>query len=312
MLALNFLLAYLIGLLYTSPTVFGNTSSPIKVLGSRANTLPGPPHFVIYSDIPVPSLIGPPLVALSFLLVSGPVDESKEWTRLTAAQRSTIKAQFAAAGIKLIVSVFGSTDKPTSNRADPIATANTMSEWVKQYDLDGIDVDYEDLKAVDAGDGKAEDWIISFTKQLRRQLPQGQYILTHARQVFFFLREKFCAYRTVHTAVGASIDWYNVQHAEGTTEYTTCTGLLTASSSNWPQTALFQIASNAGVPLSKLVIGKPGTKGDASNGLMSASTLASCLKTAHSQGWNAGVSVWQFPDVAAAWIQAVRALAFPL
>lgn len=48
-----------------------------------------------------------------------------------------------AAGIKLIVSVFGATDAPTSTNADPTATANTMAAWVKEFDLDGIDVDYE-------------------------------------------------------------------------------------------------------------------------------------------------------------------------
>lgn len=62
---------------------------------------------------------------------------------MTSAQRSTVKSQYAAAGIKLIVSVFGSTDAPTTNGADPIATANTMAAWVKQFNLDGIDVDYE-------------------------------------------------------------------------------------------------------------------------------------------------------------------------
>lgn len=41
------------------------------------------------------------------------------------------------------MSVFGSTDAPTSTGADPVSTANTMAAWVKQYDLDGIDVDYE-------------------------------------------------------------------------------------------------------------------------------------------------------------------------
>ena len=62
---------------------------------------------------------------------------------MTASQRTSIKSQYAAAGIKLVVSVFGSTDVPTTTNADPIATANTMAAWVIQYDLDGIDVDYE-------------------------------------------------------------------------------------------------------------------------------------------------------------------------
>ena len=102
--------------------------------------------------------------ALSFLLVEGAYDKAYEWTQLTAAERSSIKQQYAvskringfchglcclysanlkAAGIKLIVAVFGATDVPTSSGFDPVATANTMAAWVKQYDLDGIDVDYE-------------------------------------------------------------------------------------------------------------------------------------------------------------------------
>lgn len=83
------------------------------------------------------------LSALSFLLLEGAWDKAEEWTTLSASQRSTVKQQYANAGIKLVVSVFGSTDVPTSTGADPINTANTMAAWVKQYDLDGIDVDYE-------------------------------------------------------------------------------------------------------------------------------------------------------------------------
>ena len=62
---------------------------------------------------------------------------------MSASQRSTIKSQYNAAGISLIVSLFGSTDAPTSSGADPVATANTMAAWVKQFGLDGVDVDYE-------------------------------------------------------------------------------------------------------------------------------------------------------------------------
>lgn len=72
---------------------------------------------------------------------------------------------------------------------------------------------------------------------------------------------------------------------EGTTEYTTCAGLLTASSSTWPQTALFQIAAG-GVPLSKVVIGKPGLASDASNGFIAPATLAGCVSQAVSEGWS--------------------------
>lgn len=71
------------------------------------------------------------------------IDQAQEWVSLTAAQRTTLKDQYAAAGVKLMISAFGSTDVPTSSGADPIATANSMAAFVKQYQLDGIDVDYE-------------------------------------------------------------------------------------------------------------------------------------------------------------------------
>ena len=42
-----------------------------------------------------------------------------------------------------MVSVFGSTDVPTTVGNDPVATANTIAAWVIQWGLDGVDVDYE-------------------------------------------------------------------------------------------------------------------------------------------------------------------------
>lgn len=120
--------------------------------------------------------------ALSFLLSSGAADQALGWQQLDNATRQKIKSQYNAAGIKLVVSAFGATETPTTSNADAADTANKMAAWVKQYGLDGIDVDYEDLAAMNAGNGKAEAWLETFTKTLRSQLPQGQYILTHARK----------------------------------------------------------------------------------------------------------------------------------
>ncbi|KAF9454330.1 glycoside hydrolase family 18 protein [Macrolepiota fuliginosa MF-IS2] len=299
------------------------TDTARSFLTTRAkNAVPSAPRFVIYSDKFVSGETGPPPVsmvqgynvfALSFLLTEGAFDKAEEWTQLTDAQRSSVKSQYAAAGIQIIVSLFGSTDAPTSSGADPVATANTMAAFVKQFNLDGVDVDYEDFNAINAGDGRAEQWLTDFTRQLRNQLPQGQFILTHAPVAPWFSPGKFGggAYLTVNQNVGSLIDWYNVQfYNQGTSEYTTCSGLLTTSSGTWPQSALFQIAAS-GVPLSKLVIGKPATTGDASNGFIPTSTLAQCVSQAKNQGWSAGVMVWEFPDAAAAWIQDVRSIAFP-
>jgi hypothetical protein len=55
---------------------------------------------------------------------------------------------------------------------------------------------------------------------------------------------------------------------------------------------VFQIAAS-GVDLNKIVIGKPGNTGDASNGFIDTTTLAGCLAQAKGQGWSAGAMVWE-------------------
>lgn len=51
---------------------------------------------------------------MAFLLTTGPADQALEWTDLTADQRSTIKSQYSAAGISLIVTAFGTTEERKS------------------------------------------------------------------------------------------------------------------------------------------------------------------------------------------------------
>ncbi|KIY63585.1 glycoside hydrolase family 18 protein [Cylindrobasidium torrendii FP15055 ss-10] len=278
------------------------------------------PHFVVYGDKSttkwgapdVADIEGFNVFALSFLLTAGPWDKAYEWTTMTADERTAAKAEYAAAGIKLVVSAFGSSDVPTSANYDPVALAQTMAAWVKTWELDGIDVDYEDFNAFAAG--TAENWLISFTTELRNQLPSGEFIITHAPVAPWFTPSIYSGggYLKVHNAVGNAIDWYNIQfYNQGTAEYTTCDGLLNKSSDTWPETSVFEIAGN-GVDVSKLVIGKPGTTGDANNGFMTASDLAVCLQEAKGKGWNGGAMAWQYPNADSSWIKTVRSLSWPV
>lgn len=280
---------------------------------------PVAPHFVLYSDAYVSTeptasdISGFNVFALSFLEAYGAADQAQEWAALTASQRSSILSEYEAAGISLIVSLFGSTETPTSSGYDPIGTANTMAAWVIQYGLQGVDVDYEDFAAFNGGTGSAEQWLGNFTTQLRTQLPQGQYILTHAPVAPWFTPNRWGGggYLWIDSVVGSMIDWYNVQYYnQGTTEYTDCNGLLYTSSTTWPQSALFQIA-NSGVSLDKLVIGKPATSAQASNGYMDPTLLASCVSEAYAAGWNGGVMVWEYPYANASWISTVRGNTWP-
>jgi hypothetical protein len=57
-------------------------------------------------------------------------------------------------------------------------------------------------------DGTAENWLITFTQTLRQQLPQGQYIITHAPVAPWFAGALYTsgAYATVNAKVGNLID----------------------------------------------------------------------------------------------------------
>ncbi|KIY62608.1 glycoside hydrolase family 18 protein [Cylindrobasidium torrendii FP15055 ss-10] len=300
-----------------SDTVAPTVASRQEVNGTGIEA----PHWVIYGDKgsatagppPVAEIEGFNVFALSFLLLGGPWDKAQEWFALTADEKTTRKAEYAAAGIKLIVSAFGATDVPTTSGADAVATAKTMAAWVKDNQLDGIDVDYEDFAAMEAG--TAEPWLISFTETLRAELPQGEYIVSHAPVApWFTTSDKYPGggYLKIHESVGASIDMYNLQfYNQGTAEYTDCAGLLDKSSDTWPGTALFEIIAS-GVDASKLVIGKPGTAGDATNGQMSADDLATCLETAKGKDWNGGAMVWQYPNADTEWIKTVRSKSWPV
>ncbi|KAJ7625684.1 glycoside hydrolase family 18 protein [Roridomyces roridus] len=277
-----------------------------------------PPYWVTYQD-KTAAVAGPPdpstikgfnVFNLAFYLSTGAFDQAAVWANMGAAQRSTIKTQYAAAGIKLMVSAFGSTEQPTTAGLDPTTLANAIGQFVVNNDLDGVDVDYEDLTAITNGSG-GEAWLITFTKQLRTVLPKGQYIITHAPLAPWFSPSRWAGggYLKVHQEVGDLIDWYNVQFYNQGTDYTTCDGLLNTSSGTYPQSAVFQIAAS-GVPLNKIVIGKPGVPADAGSGYMEPAILAGCLATAKAQGWSAGAMMWEYPDADASWINTVRGSAF--
>ena len=128
-----------------------------------------------YTNLIIPS-------GLSFLLSTGPADQVQCWQQLDASTRQGLLSKYHAAGIKVVASVFGSTETPTSAGKDPTQLAGTFASFIQQYQLDGIDIDYEDSAAMDKRDGTAEKWLITFTQELRKQLPQGKYLLTHARE----------------------------------------------------------------------------------------------------------------------------------
>ncbi|KAJ7168017.1 glycoside hydrolase family 18 protein [Mycena filopes] len=278
-----------------------------------------PPYFVVYAQDNAPS---PPAVAdlkgfnvvnLAFLQANGTPDaysQSAVWQAMSASARTDLKASYAAAGIKLLVSVFGGAGKPTTSGADAKTSASAVAQWVKTYDMDGVDVDYEDFDAMDAG--KAEQWVIDFTTQLHSELGDN-YLITHAPIAAWFAPNMpNGGYRAIHQAVGTMINWYNVQFYNNAI-YEPCEGFLHESGGNEPQTSVFEINTAGQVPLEKIVIGKPAIPANTGSGFTNMTVLASCLQEATQNKWTTGIMFWKYLDSTTSGImQQARGSAFPL
>ncbi|WOO79951.1 Endochitinase 4 [Vanrija pseudolonga] len=232
---------------------------------------------------------------LSFDLLEGPWDDALLWTQLPAATRRQILDEYHAAGIALMVSAFGATDVPTTVGADPVGVANSIATFVKQYEFDGVDIDYEDFGAFALGTGA--QWLITFQTQLRSQLGSG-YLISHAPVAPWFDRAAYKdgAYAAVYSAVGNTIDFFNLQYYNQYSAFTDCTSLITDSgSTQWPGVAIQQLHEQQGIPYDKLVLGKPiSTAAQNNGGYMDPSALAQCVAQGKALGWPGSVMFWQW------------------
>ena len=125
----------------------------------------------------------------------------------------------------MIISSGGSTEMPYSEsyftQNDPVKLANTLASLVKTYNLDGVDIDWEDdwsnhnpgmtgygANRV-AGSGPAIPWLVTLTKTLRQLLPRSEgYTISHAPQAPYFA----LGYGKFHQLAGDCIDFYNIQY----------------------------------------------------------------------------------------------------
>ncbi|PWN29301.1 glycoside hydrolase [Jaminaea rosea] len=267
------------------------------------------PRFVLYGDLyfqddtfgvpPVNKVKGFTHYNVAFwMATSGPADNALAWTQATDEQRKKIKKAYNDAGIKLMVSAFGATDTPQTGAGlgNATKTANRLADFVRKYNFDGVDVDYEEMDHF--AQGKSVPWLVTLTKQLRRRLPRDQgYLLTHAPIAPWFSKQiyKDGGYTEVHKQAGEDVDFYNVQfYNQGKDAYTSCDGLIWEGPKEWPSTSLFELAKYSHIPLDKLVIGKPALPTDAANGYVSKHDLGKCAQEAEKEGWKAGLMWWEY------------------
>lgn len=83
-----------------------------------------------------------------------------------------------------------------------------------------------------------------------------------------------------------------VVFTEGKGVYSNCDELLTKGPDSAPGTSIFEM-HNSGIPLDKIVIGKPSDNKQAKDGYIKPKDFSKCLVEAVEKGWKGGVMFWQ-------------------
>jgi len=259
------------------------------------------------------------VVILAFYLTSGPTDMAVAWQGLGAALQQSTAGYAHQKGAVVLVSAGGATESPYTLNATTYG--QTVAQWAQTNNLDGVDFDLENLGTGFTFGAMSGDqvvaWMVAATKAARAVFPAGTGYISHAPQAPYigpvggdpqtYWAGTSGGYTAVYLAGG--IDFLNVQfYNQGAADYTTYASLFTQSSSDFPGTAVQQIAGY-GIPLSAIVVGKPVQTSDANSGYVTPADLSTFFTQAAGMGWNAGVMGWQWsssnPSITASWIQAI-------
>ncbi|SFT60893.1 Chitinase [Pseudovibrio denitrificans] len=188
-------------------------------------------------------------------------------------------------------------------------TVQQLTKMVTDHGLDGVDIDWEDTNYTGYD---APTFLVDLSKALKDQLPDGHNFVTHAPQAPYFYGGAPGSYTQVYVDVaknaGDAIDLYNIQYynnqwyvGETAAEETgKVAGTELVNGQTFPS-SIIGIAST-GVPISKLILGKPTTlqnvTGSASvNGYLSADEIVDNLISPllAKEPDFAGMMGWQYP-----------------
>jgi chitinase len=245
------------------------------------------------------------VIILAFYLSSGgAADAAQVWAALPDATKIETMNQVHAKGAVVMIAVGGATDSPYTMSATQLGTL--AAEWAHTQHLDGVDFDLENIaegfNVYGKSDADTVNWFVEVTDSCRRALGENG-LISHAPQAPYFgpaggnsWTGPTGGYTEIERRTN-NINFYNLQfYNQGTDCYVDYDGLFTSSCSNFPGTSVSEIHAY-GIPLEKIVIGKPVTSSDAGNGWVEASTLGGYFRRAASEiGWNGGIMGWQWGE----------------
>ncbi|TXT10477.1 uncharacterized protein COLE_04411 [Cutaneotrichosporon oleaginosum] len=258
------------------------------------------PDAYTYDTFPSPAQIKPyNRVLMAFWQTDGAQATPASWESFTDAQRQSILEAYRAAGITLMVSVFGDADKVISAKTDPVATAKSIAAWVGKYAVAGVDIDLEDFTPLQNDHAFSLDWLTKFHTELASQLPGAPISSTPTAWMYgSAFGGQDSVYCKLHAAVGDTITWYQLQLYNGQAgAWNTCENTLW-NSSDPAFLSLGQIATMCGISQSQITVGRLWDHADlaTSNSADQIPTPAdngACIAQAAAHGYpGTGMMVW--------------------
>ncbi|WP_273048954.1 glycosyl hydrolase family 18 protein [Pseudoalteromonas sp.] len=206
-------------------------------------------------------------------------------------------------GQKVLISFGGGTMDSNAYRSlseDTARLADSLASFVKNNQLDGVDIDYEDTAAFTGQAGyNGAQFLVSLTQELRKRLPSPDYIISHAPQPPYLEQGGYMAgYIEVVEQAGQDIDWLNVQFYNNP-PWSANPDQIVSSYLNY--TKLPNMSSK------KVIAGFPVTQNDAGSGYMPVQTIINeVIKPIQQQSSLGGIMNWQFSsDHNGDWIKAI-------
>jgi len=246
-------------------------------------------------------------IVLAFLVSDTVWDAATAWSQLTSAQKTSTITYLHNLNARIVVSAGGATDYPYDTMTGT-AYGTFAANWAVAQGLDGVDFDLENFgssfSTTTLTTAQTIQWVVDATNTARSILGSSG-IITHAPQPPYFgnVYSFSNAYTQIYNAA-PSINFLLIQYYNNGPA-TTYEEIFTSGEG---KTSVSEISSLLGIPLNKIVVGKPVTSTDAATQYISASDFHSFVVQAESElGWTGGVMGWQWHDATtnAAWISTI-------
>jgi len=215
-----------------------------------------------------------------------------------------------ASGKRVLVS-FGGGEVGAADYA-PLAgrereLAAVIAGFVREHDLDGVDVDFEASEMFDldrpAGVADGRAFLIALGKHLRAELPAPRYELTHAPQAPYLNPEWHGGpYLDVLHALPSAVDWITVQYYNNPGYDTPVADrIVGAERRAWSTSyrALTHPQGHLSWPPNRVLVGKPVYRRETGNGLLSPEQIRDEILAPLCAAFGpdfGGLAGWEFSD----------------